>query len=206
MAKKRQSVSDSGDRVDQPPLTPMIDVVFQLLIYFILTLHFKEVEGQLLSQLPKEKGLDSSPVNSPELNETRIFLCQDYSDFQNHVHNKGKHEERKKLGEICEAVVEKATIGKLYLTEKHPDRAGANRDLYRQIGAAAAKLYNSTPSYVDPSKRAPLILDADSEVPYEHVIGVVNACKEQGIENIEFVGNPRLTRYFGPKLKEVQGQ
>ena len=37
----------------QPPLTPMIDVTFQLLLFFILTFQFREAEGQIPGSLPK---------------------------------------------------------------------------------------------------------------------------------------------------------
>ncbi|MDP6546090.1 MAG: biopolymer transporter ExbD [Phycisphaerae bacterium] len=35
------------------PMTPMIDVTFQLLIYFILTTTFRQIEGQIPGTLPK---------------------------------------------------------------------------------------------------------------------------------------------------------
>jgi biopolymer transport protein ExbD len=35
------------------PMTPMIDVTFQLLIYFILTTTFRQAEGQIPGTLPK---------------------------------------------------------------------------------------------------------------------------------------------------------
>ncbi|HOF18823.1 MAG TPA: biopolymer transporter ExbD [Phycisphaerae bacterium] len=40
----------------QPPLTPMIDVTFQLLLYFLLTMTFRQAEGQIPGTLP-EKGI-----------------------------------------------------------------------------------------------------------------------------------------------------
>ena len=42
----------------QPPLTPMIDVTFQLLLYFLLTSTFKPNEGQIPGSLP-EKGVSA---------------------------------------------------------------------------------------------------------------------------------------------------
>ena len=36
----------------QPPLTPMIDVTFQLLLFFLLTFTFREAEGQIPGRLP----------------------------------------------------------------------------------------------------------------------------------------------------------
>ena len=38
----------------QPPLTPMIDVTFQLLLFFIMTFSFRQAEGQIPGSLPKE--------------------------------------------------------------------------------------------------------------------------------------------------------
>lgn len=42
----------------QPPMTPMIDVTFQLLLYFLLTSTFKPNEGQIPGSLP-EKGISA---------------------------------------------------------------------------------------------------------------------------------------------------
>ncbi|MCC7510439.1 MAG: biopolymer transporter ExbD [Planctomycetes bacterium] len=44
-----------------PDLTPMIDVVFQLLIFFILCTRFKVDERNHQVQLPKDEGLSSAP-------------------------------------------------------------------------------------------------------------------------------------------------
>ncbi|MFP4106474.1 MAG: ExbD/TolR family protein [Phycisphaerae bacterium] len=43
----------------QPPLTPMIDVTFQLLIFFIITTDFRPEEGLIPGSLP-EKGSGAS--------------------------------------------------------------------------------------------------------------------------------------------------
>ena len=40
----------------QPPLTPMIDVTFQLLLFFILTFTFRQAEGQIPSTLPQKSN------------------------------------------------------------------------------------------------------------------------------------------------------
>jgi len=43
-------------RAMQPPLTPMIDVTFQLLIFFLLACQFKVAEGVILAKLPNISG------------------------------------------------------------------------------------------------------------------------------------------------------
>jgi len=44
----------------QPPLTPMIDVTFQLLIFFLLTATFREQEGQIPGSLPAKGGITAA--------------------------------------------------------------------------------------------------------------------------------------------------
>lgn len=57
-----------ASRQVQPPLTPMIDVVFQLLLFFLLGTSFREQEGQLLASLPEKGGITASEVIVQELN------------------------------------------------------------------------------------------------------------------------------------------
>jgi biopolymer transport protein ExbD len=47
-------------------MTPMIDVVFQLIIFFMTTIRFKALEGKLETQLPKDSG--------PDLTRTEIVM------------------------------------------------------------------------------------------------------------------------------------
>ena len=48
-------------------MTPMIDVTFLLLIFFMCTLHFKTLEGMLQSYLPKDQGMQkTNPVRDPQ--------------------------------------------------------------------------------------------------------------------------------------------
>ena len=53
--KKKNDTSAAAD------LTPMIDVVFQLLIFFILCTRFKVEERNHQVELPKDEGLQSTP-------------------------------------------------------------------------------------------------------------------------------------------------
>lgn len=56
----------------QPPLTPMIDVTFLLLLYFLLTSTFRENEGQIPGSLPVQ-GAVSTRLVTP-LKPIRIRL------------------------------------------------------------------------------------------------------------------------------------
>jgi biopolymer transport protein ExbD len=193
--RKRRALPEDIKREDLN-MTPMIDVVFQLLIFFMLSMHFKEVEGKLLSQLPKDKGLAPTHVLQPELQEVRIVICAG-GDTRTHLHDKGKHEKSDKDNNVCKILVEKIEIGDVYKTETNAGKVGANKALYLALGQKTQELYQTIPSSRDATKKSPVILDADSETPYEHIIGAVNACKAVGIDNVEFVGNPRHDKYYG---------
>jgi len=114
------------------------------------------------------------------------------------------------VNDVCAAYVDKNPMGKLYKTWvcrepshlEEPEmssgkRAGENSRRYRDIAAKTKEIYDATPSGREAGKKAPVILDGDSAVPYEHVVGIVNALKEVGIENVEFAGNARWGTGYG---------
>ncbi|HIA38911.1 MAG TPA: hypothetical protein EYN86_05330 [Planctomycetes bacterium] len=53
-------------------MTPMIDVVFLLLIFFIVTLKFKILEGRLDAALPKDRG--TSTMEAEEIEKIDILI------------------------------------------------------------------------------------------------------------------------------------
>ncbi len=60
MAEARKKRKANGDEPIELKLTPMIDVVFQLLVFFLCATKFPEPEGVLKSWLPKNKGQATS--------------------------------------------------------------------------------------------------------------------------------------------------
>lgn len=58
MSKRKRSARE-GDSELEINMTPMIDIVFQLLIFFVLTAKFIKFEGELLSYLPKDRGTNA---------------------------------------------------------------------------------------------------------------------------------------------------
>ena len=57
MARKKAEIEEV-----ELELTPMIDVVFLLLIFFIVTMKFKVLEGKLETELPKDVGVNAGEV------------------------------------------------------------------------------------------------------------------------------------------------
>ncbi len=52
----RKTRSDRAEEQASLPLTPMIDVTFLLLIFFLCTLRFRALEGKLTAALPRDAG------------------------------------------------------------------------------------------------------------------------------------------------------
>jgi biopolymer transport protein ExbD len=66
-----------GESSDNPVpinVTAMVDIIFCLCIFFMCSFHFRQLEGKLESWLPKDKGVNTTPVTKVMLEEVRIFL------------------------------------------------------------------------------------------------------------------------------------
>jgi hypothetical protein len=161
-------------------------------------MHFKEIEGKFITTLPKDKGLAAAPVMAPDPQEVRIVLCAG-GDTRAHVQSRAEHEKGAKDPAVCRALVDKTDCGELRMTDGDAERLEANRAAYRRIGERAKELYDMAPSSRDPGRRTPVVIDADSETPYEHIIGVINVLKEHEIDSIEFAANPRFGTMYGRK-------
>ena len=49
--------------IPKPNMTPMIDVVFQLLIFFLVNMKFKTLDMKIEAFLPKDRGLAATITN-----------------------------------------------------------------------------------------------------------------------------------------------
>ena len=67
----------SGPVNMQPPLTPMIDVTFLLLLYFLLACQFRENEGQIPGSLPE---LGPSRPTMTEIKPIKIVIMRTGGD------------------------------------------------------------------------------------------------------------------------------
>ncbi|MEW6026624.1 MAG: biopolymer transporter ExbD [Planctomycetota bacterium] len=79
LRRERPASADKCGANMELNMTPMIDVIFQLMIFFMCSIHFKSLEGKLYSYLPKEKG-NVKPTEEeipppPPIDEVRIKLA-----------------------------------------------------------------------------------------------------------------------------------
>ncbi|MHC4606877.1 MAG: hypothetical protein ACYTAF_08050 [Planctomycetota bacterium] len=136
----------------------------------------------------------------PTFVEVRTYVCVDPGDIRDHLLEKRKHAERHRddpstcTPDECAIYVHKDKMGMLYATAKHPAKADANRAVYDRAGKKTRELFDA---HGEGALWVP-ILDADGEVPYEHVVGLMEGCVKNGIDNLEMVGNPLFDEGFLP--------
>jgi biopolymer transport protein ExbD len=68
-----QSSKEEATKETTMEMTPMIDVTFLLLIFFLCTIKFKILEGKIPAYLPKDVGVNSTPIDK-ELEKIEIHI------------------------------------------------------------------------------------------------------------------------------------
>jgi biopolymer transport protein ExbD len=59
-------------------LTPMIDIIFQLVIFFMCAMHFKSMDGKLSTYLPKDKSIShNQPIQELEVTISLLYNKND---------------------------------------------------------------------------------------------------------------------------------
>ncbi len=130
----------------EPELKPLIDVTFQLLIFFMVTINFKTQEGNLNSFLPKDRGLQNNPVDKPQLDEFRLELR----------YKKDQKETKVEIGN---------TKNEFYW----PDEKKLTEEDRRSLGEAAKSVYKKVKNQAG-DDTPPVKLDPTPEVPSGRVI------------------------------------
>lgn len=158
MAKKPKELEPvKGD------MTPMIDATFLLLIFFILTLKFKVLEGRLDAALPKDMGTMNTKVEEIEKIDILMFVS-DPGTLIDELNDSGrpnglKHYEGRKV---------RYEIGtQVFRTVD---------DLERYL--ATVKDKDETPVTIDPRK----------EIINEDVMRVLDAVIRQRFKKVSFAG------------------
>jgi len=147
---------------DQPELmlTPMIDCVFLLLIFFVLSFHFRGDEGFLRWWLP-DRGIDPT---GPILRHSQVRVGLDYDVAAN----------------ACQALLDfRNEVGSAWDPEL---RAGAPRwDEIREYVRAARDGYMG----LDP-RGLRVVIDASARTPVKFVVRVLDICTGLGVPDIWF--------------------
>jgi len=133
---------DKGSALNNLSLTPLIDIVFLLLIFFLVATRFAEEERELEVLLP-----DASEAQPLTSKPRELFV---------NIDDRGRYYVTGKI---------------LTLEQLHPVLEAV---------------------YVNNPGRASVVIRADKRVPFERVVGAINACKKAKIRDY------RITTKEGP--------
>ena len=146
------------------PLTPMIDIVFQLLIFFIVSTKFRVPEGELEAYLPRDEGAPTKRTERPEdVKEIRVTL------------------------RVSQAGANNPNVPPTILIDNTEvkEKTGGNsmtwlRDKLKRYGRDKATL-----------EKLPVIIEAGPELAYKWVIGTLDMCRSIGFAKVNFAASKR---------------
>lgn len=174
-------------------ITPMIDCVFLLLIFFVVTMKYPQIERNMPANLPKatEEGKEEQKEDEKEIVRYYIRLVYDESRDRNI---------RKLLREAVRAFKEAETQSENASTASEREQfSEMAKDLRRAIPrpelmaqGARVRSYSALDGQLLLLQRTAedvivqIILDADREVPFMYVTRVQEICLRRGFSQISF--------------------
>ncbi|MBL6721784.1 MAG: biopolymer transporter ExbD [Planctomycetes bacterium] len=174
-------LNDLASEEVEMEMTPMIDVTFLLLIFFMCTLKFKTLEGKLSAYLPKDVGVNSSSAEPIEKVEILVRVRQEGAklNVEGRPYDDPTGEKRfvwnrdPKLGSA--RVMEYSVLNK-----KTNDLAELTQILTR--------VHDQRQATMKDGKKVPATIDPRSGSVYSDVVPVLDAAVAAGFTDITFVG------------------
>jgi len=141
---------NAAGRKIETQMTPMIDVVFLLLIFFMCTFKIIEPEGDFSINMPLGKPAEAS-VSDAELPPLRVRLVADPA-----------------TGELRQLIYNDRDFG---------NGPAAFARLNEEVGSVVAALRQIGPAEAGEGDQTQEVeLDPDFELDYRHVISAISAC------------------------------
>ncbi len=166
-------LEDIGREEDQLEMTPMIDVTFLLLIFFILTLKFKILEGKLAAYLPKDVGVNESDAEPKEKIEITIEVLEAGDKVYATGANEGQRWDPERTDRRWTIKPGTRTVQYQILSRKY--------DTVEEVRARMTELFDRDPE-------RPSTVDARANTCYADVVPILDAIIEAGYRDITFVG------------------
>jgi biopolymer transport protein ExbD len=147
-------------------MTPMIDVVFQLMIFFMCTIQFKTLEGKLSAYLPKDVG--PNPSDARPLDKVDVVILVEEEGTKLHPYRNALWDGEGPFRYATDRV----------LTYRVGTKEA--RDL-AELSARLAVLHAATPE-------RGLTIDARAGVVYADMVAVLDTAVLAGFAEITFKG------------------
>jgi biopolymer transport protein ExbD len=170
----KQSRKMREEAISEEPelmMTPMVDIVFQLLIFFMLACRFRTTDGQLDTYLPKNRGQGTASTPDVPFRPVRIKLLWVIPGTTRETRDPVNGQTLLKIEQIRFRNVRNR------FGEAMPDY----QKLYSYV-CRARDLYPPTKTF----PTLPVIIDSRPQVPFKHVIYAANECIRAGIKDLTF--------------------
>lgn len=143
-------------------MTPMIDVVFQLLIFFMVGCKFRVPEGELEAYLPEEGAPRELHKRVEEVDEIRITLRVSQAGATNPEAAPSVLLDGKRVGGTG--------AGGMAWLHNHLQTLAADKQVRDEV---------------------PIIIEAEPDLAYRWVIHVLNLCRRERFKKVNFAASKR---------------
>ena len=192
MASEAAKKSGDGSEAFEINLTPMIDVVFQLIIFFMCAMKFKTLERKIEAYLPKDRGLAATPERIDERVNIKVVIKQTEDEGVPHFWMF----EEDLMGGLGAGVrrMDTRPVAPKAAYDAYMAARGQHWRQYVEPKLAAVKQRIETALRAD--RTLPCEIDSGPKVRHAYVIGVLDAflevCSKLDIDKpeITFVGTP----------------
>lgn len=159
-------------------MTPMIDIVFQLILFFLFSLRFKTLDYRIESNLPTDRGIQATADQPQEIPAIKVLLFRINDEDPARAYTKIK---------IA------GTEVNLPVTRWSSDKAENNaiedeRD--RKFGGIQAKMMELLKASPDLKGEIEAPLPKGAAVPHGDVIRILDSFLGAGIKEVNFAGAP----------------
>lgn len=164
---KLKEISEHEHKMD---MTPMIDVTFLLLIFFLCTIKFKTLEGKLSAFLPKDVGVNTTKAEPKPKIEIKLKLI-----------NAGTKLDDKGQGPYDPTKKSRFTYG--------PDRKvqyQVDSKTYDNLAQVEKRMLELKASALPETSVA---IDPRKDTVYADVVAVLDIVLAAKFENVSFVGS-----------------
>jgi len=166
--KLREEVQDEEPGIS---MTPMIDIVFQLLIFFMLACRFRTEEGEIHALLPKWGGQGITTPDKVPIEELRIKLLWVEPGSFRETKDPSNGRTLLKVGHR----------NLPYVTNSFGEVVPDYDELYKII-CISRDTFKPTRQF----RTRPATIDARPLVPLKHVVSSLNECVRANIKDITF--------------------
>jgi len=164
-------------------MTPMIDIVFQLIVFFLLSLKFKAVDRRIDSALPKDRGIQATQQFVEELPMITVKLFRQDMDTPEIAHTTIK------VGNSYRFELPPGDWAGLKGQEEE-DRQKEYDQVFEDVEKAIRETWGKMGNNPDAKGEIKTPRPKGLKVPHGDVVRVLSTFIQVGLEDVKFEGAP----------------